>query len=104
VRTMEVLAPFGVRWKFEVGIGEPATLLERVAQQHEAEMIVVGSHGHTATQRLLLGSVSARLVHHADRPVLVVRRVQGEHAAAGPAKARRERGSDVRGLGVPVPP
>ncbi|HYT25970.1 MAG TPA: universal stress protein [Actinomycetota bacterium] len=73
LRVTEALAPFGVRWKFEVGVGEPATLLERAAQQHEAEMIVVGSRGHTATQRLLLGSVSTRLVHHADRPVLVVR-------------------------------
>ncbi|HSS25261.1 MAG TPA: universal stress protein [Mycobacterium sp.] len=36
-------------------------------------MIVVSGHGHRGFDRLLLGSVSSRLVHTASVPVLVVR-------------------------------
>jgi nucleotide-binding universal stress UspA family protein len=37
------------------------------------QRIVVGARGHKGARRLLLVSVSTRLVHHADCPVLVVR-------------------------------
>ncbi len=39
----------------------------------DADMVVVGSSGRTALGRMLLGSVSTGLVHHAHCPVAVVR-------------------------------
>jgi nucleotide-binding universal stress UspA family protein len=72
-RTAEVLDPLGVPWRFEVRTGDPAAELEALAAEHAADMVVVGNRGHGRGRRLLLGSVSNRLVHHADRPVLVVR-------------------------------
>ena len=42
------------------------------AQKLEADLIVVGSHGHGMLHRALLGSVSAGLIRHADVPVLIV--------------------------------
>jgi nucleotide-binding universal stress UspA family protein len=55
-----------------------------VASDHDAQLIVVGSHGWGATRRFLSGSVSTGLVHSAPCPVLVVRpRVRSTaHAAA----------------------
>jgi nucleotide-binding universal stress UspA family protein len=45
----------------------------RIAEERDARLIVVGSHGWGAARRLLSGSVSTGLVHSAPCPVLVVR-------------------------------
>jgi nucleotide-binding universal stress UspA family protein len=50
----------------------PVKLL--VAASHSAELLVVGSRGHGAAMRLVLGSVSLACVHQAHCPVVVVRR------------------------------
>jgi len=47
------------------------TILD-VAEDVDADLIVTGTHGDTAVQSGLLGSVSNALVHHSRRPVLVV--------------------------------
>jgi len=47
------------------------TILD-VADEVDASLIVTGTHGSTAVQSGLLGSVSNALVHHARRPVLLV--------------------------------
>jgi len=43
-----------------------------VADEVDASLIVAGTHGSTAVESGLLGSVSNALVHHAHRPVLLV--------------------------------
>jgi nucleotide-binding universal stress UspA family protein len=54
-------------------IGNPADEILKVADQHEADLIVTGAKGLSAVGRFLLGSVSARVVQHAHCSVLVVR-------------------------------
>jgi nucleotide-binding universal stress UspA family protein len=51
--------------------GVSATIVD-VANQLGSELIVVGTHGQTAVEPGLLGSVSGELVHQARIPVLVV--------------------------------
>ena len=53
------------------------TILQ-VAEQHHASAIVLGSRGLTGVRSMLLGSVSGAVVHHADRPTLVVHRSHDE--------------------------
>jgi nucleotide-binding universal stress UspA family protein len=48
------------------------TIVE-IADRHDAATIVMGSRGLTGLRPLLLGSVSSAIVHHADRPTLVIR-------------------------------
>ena len=72
-RAAEALDRNGAPWRFEVRTGDPAVQLELSADEHGADLIIVGARGHSVAHRLLLGSVSTRLVHHARRPVLVVR-------------------------------
>ncbi len=52
--------------------GDPATEIVVAGQDLGADLIVIGSRGRGFLGRVLLGSVSGHVVHHAHRPVLVV--------------------------------
>ncbi|HUJ14154.1 MAG TPA: universal stress protein [Thermoanaerobaculia bacterium] len=64
--------PPGVRTQAIVVEGHPATAIVEHAKLLQADTIVVGSHGRSGIERLLLGSVSARVVAEASVPVIVV--------------------------------
>jgi len=48
-------------------------VIVQTAKQRNADMIVVGSHGRTGLSRLLMGSVSERVIGSAQCPVLVIK-------------------------------
>ncbi len=50
----------------------PAEALVTLAERHDARMIVVGSYGESPLRGAILGSTPHKLLHLADRPVLVV--------------------------------
>jgi nucleotide-binding universal stress UspA family protein len=54
-------------------IGPPDEVLASAARDEGAELIVVGTHGHTGVARFLLGSVATGVVRTAPCDVLVVR-------------------------------
>ena len=58
----------------EVLFGSPESRIIETAEEMKADVIVVGSHGYNSWERLLLGSVSDSVVHHAPCSVLVVRK------------------------------
>ncbi len=49
------------------------TVIITTAKRRDADMIVVGSHGRTGLSRLMMGSVSERVIGSAECPVLVVK-------------------------------
>lgn len=53
--------------------GSPAEKILDFADEHEVDMIVVGSLGKGGIERFALGSVSEKVVRHAKVPVLIVR-------------------------------
>jgi nucleotide-binding universal stress UspA family protein len=57
----------------DVLFGSPDSRIVETAETWNADLIVVGSHGYSRWERLLLGSVSDSVVHHAPCSVLVVR-------------------------------
>jgi nucleotide-binding universal stress UspA family protein len=56
-----------------IEFGDAAAEICRVADDDGFDVIVVGSHGSGFVKRVLIGSVSKHLLHHAPCPVLVVR-------------------------------
>ncbi len=48
------------------------TIIE-IADRHDAAIIVMGSRGLTGLRPMLQGSVSSAIVHHADRPTMIIR-------------------------------
>ena len=53
--------------------GFPKETIVEEAKEWEADLIVVGSHGYGFWERMLLGSVSDAIIHHAPCSVLIVR-------------------------------
>jgi nucleotide-binding universal stress UspA family protein len=53
--------------------GQPAEVIIDVANQEQADLIVVGSRGLTGIKRYLLGSVSSKVSEHAPCSVIIVR-------------------------------
>ncbi len=46
----------------------------QAALKNEVDLIILGSHGRTGLSRLLMGSVTERVIGHAPQPVLVVKK------------------------------
>jgi nucleotide-binding universal stress UspA family protein len=65
----------GRGWSIEQRLvdGRPASVIESVADEIEADLIVLGSRGRGTMRAMLLGSVSAEVAANARRSVLVVR-------------------------------
>lgn len=63
----------GVRAETFVGEAEAFEAIVKLARDQEVNMIVVGSHGRTGLGRLLMGSVTEKVIGHAPCPVLVAR-------------------------------
>jgi nucleotide-binding universal stress UspA family protein len=56
-----------------VGVGRPAQVITQMARELQADLIIMGSHGRTGIKRLLLGSVTEKVIGQAPCPVLVVK-------------------------------
>jgi nucleotide-binding universal stress UspA family protein len=86
------IAEEGVRIARDVGLdAEPVAIrasgpvwqtIVETADCHDAAAIVMGSRGLSALRSVLLGSVSAGVVRHADRPTLVIHRASDDDARA----------------------
>ena len=62
----------GLETERRILMGLPAEALAEAANAPEVDLVVVGSRGRGAVKRVLQGSVSDRLIHICEKPVLVV--------------------------------
>jgi len=72
--------------------GAPFDMINRIAADIAADLIVTATHGRTGFKRALLGSTAERLVQHAPCPVFIVRERRG----------RRSRTQTIDKILVPV--
>jgi nucleotide-binding universal stress UspA family protein len=77
--TLEAAATVAREAGVEVAVyarqGDPADAILDVAEEREADLIVVGNKGMTGAKRFLLGSVPNKVSHHAPCSVLIIRTI-----------------------------
>jgi nucleotide-binding universal stress UspA family protein len=54
-------------------VGSPADVIAKTAKQGKFDLLVMGSHGHSALGNLVLGSVATKVIAECTTPVLLVR-------------------------------
>ncbi|MGW9032050.1 universal stress protein [Streptomyces sp. NPDC055722] len=66
-------AESGIAFEGETRAGHPAQEIVRAAEQHRADLIVVGHSGHSSVWSRFLGSSAEKISRHAPCSVLIVR-------------------------------
>ena len=66
----------GMKASWRVQVGVPFEEIVKVATEEPADMIVMGTHGRSGLNRVLLGSVAERVIRLAPCPVLTVRQAK----------------------------
>ncbi len=84
------LGQAGPKTEIEVEHGGAADRILAVAEARGADLIVVGTHGRTGLNRVLLGSVADRVIRSAACPVVTARTL-APGAAARPGRLARIR-------------
>ena len=69
----EYLEGRGINGVYVEGTGNPADVIVQEAEENGADLIVVGTRGQSTPRRMVMGSVSTNVIHHAPCDVLVVR-------------------------------
>ena len=67
------LSSEGINVQIEVRFGPIVQAIIEVADSQNADLIAIASHGRTGLARIFYGSVAAGVLHHADRPLLIIR-------------------------------
>ena len=55
-----------------IEMGDAALIVAKIADEEDADLVVVSTHGRTGWRRFVFGSVAERIVRHAQCPVLVI--------------------------------
>ena len=63
----------GVAADFVFKVGHAADVIAAVAAKGKHDLIMMGSHGHSALGGLVLGSISTRVLAQSEVPVLLIR-------------------------------
>ena len=58
-------------WSF-IEEGKPFEVILKVAEEWEADLIVLGTHGRTGLTHLLMGSVAEKVVRHSIKPLFII--------------------------------
>ena len=74
---MAAAAAAGVRAHAHVVRERPVALLLRLAEEHDARCVVVGSYNESPLRGAVLGSTAHKLLHQSERPVLTVPGLSG---------------------------
>lgn len=69
----EMLEKLGYRTETRIVMGPVRRELNRIALEEDYDLIVTGAEKHSLTTEILSGSLAYDIVHHAEKPLLIVR-------------------------------
>lgn len=67
------VAEAGIPIRHIVDQGDAGSVIERIANEKQASLIVMGTHGRKGLGRMIMGSVAEHIVRHAKCPVITVK-------------------------------
>lgn len=73
LQTLLADCPAQVKTSISVQFGPPFLKILNYVEEHDIDLIVMGTHGRTGVMHVLLGSVAERVIQNAVCPVLTVR-------------------------------
>jgi nucleotide-binding universal stress UspA family protein len=76
------LSRMGLTIETRLAEGSPAEEILRISAAEHADLIIMATHGRSGMQRLLLGSVAAKVLQNAHVPVLLARACAQGHPSA----------------------
>jgi nucleotide-binding universal stress UspA family protein len=79
----KLIGPRSITWEPLVTLGNPAVEVARLAEERGIDLAIAASHGRSGLKRVLIGSVTERLMRTLPCPLLVVR--SPEHGFVTPA-------------------
>ena len=68
-----VLDDSGAAYAAHVAVGDESESIARYAREHSCDLVVMGTRGMGSIANMLLGSVSARVIHLSPVPVVLVK-------------------------------
>ena len=71
-RLAEIMKKNGISADWRLGAGEPASELAEIINSINAEMVILGSHGHSGVSDLIHGTVISNLRHRIKASVMIV--------------------------------
>jgi nucleotide-binding universal stress UspA family protein len=63
----------GIRAQYIAKIGSAGDVIADVADKGKYDLLMMGSHGHGTLGKLVMGSVSTKVMAHCGTPVLIIR-------------------------------
>jgi nucleotide-binding universal stress UspA family protein len=81
----ELSLPPAIKVQIDVHFASPASAIVAHAKRKDADLIALGTSGHSLVQRAVLGSTATRVLSEADAPVLII--PHGSEGAGAPTRA-----------------
>lgn len=79
-KSVQQLAECGIESSYVILKGKPAKCILGYAKTWGADLIMLGSHGHSSISTLLLGSTAKEVLRHAPCSIEVIRSISGQRA------------------------
>ena len=68
----DMMKQTGISADWRLGAGEPASELATMVNKMNADIVIMGSHGHSGVSDLLHGTVISNLRHHVKASVMII--------------------------------